>query len=399
MVICFVTNLPLWSLAEGKGAPSFFNTIKMFVDRGHSVILLTTEDNPKLGVLRNKVNIVKIPRRAVIENRMFGGVFRLVHKHYSYMKSQRDITPYLEKYAITADILYAYEIGFVPGVVKYARRTGKVCVGRFQGTVMTDLVQSVSTVRKLRLYLQFFDHIRAMRALPDVTIMTDDGTKGDRVLSYLRQHDSERVHFFKNGVDFPNADHDDSTYQKLHAEGDIIFSSVCRLQRWKRVDRSIEIFSKFHARFKNSHYYIVGDGPEIENLRKLVSQKGLQKNVSLVGAQDKSEIYSLLNDTKYFLSSYELSNLGNPLFEAISCGAVVATLNNGSTSKMIVDGVTGLISDENDFRRNALKLIECEMKPELLTMMRVAARNHLAINFDSWDQRMEREYDVLKTFL
>jgi glycosyltransferase involved in cell wall biosynthesis len=143
----------------------------------------------------------------------------------------------------------------------------------------------------------------------------------------------------------------------------------------------------------------VGDGPEIENLRKLVSQKGLQKNVSLVGAQDKSEIYSLLNDTKYFLSSYELSNLGNPLFEAISCGAVVATLNNGSTSKMIVDGVTGLISDENDFRRNALKLIECETKPELLTMMRVAARNHLAINFDSWDQRMEREYDVLKTFL
>ena len=107
----------------------------------------------------------------------------------------------------------------------------------------------------------------------------------------------------------------------------------------------------------------------------------------------------MLNDTKYFLSSYELSNLGNPLFEAISCGAVVATLNNGSTSKMIVDGVTGLISDENDFRRNALKLIECETKPELLTMMRVAARNHLAINFDSWDQRMEREYDVLKTFL
>ena len=118
-----------------------------------------------------------------------------------------------------------------------------------------------------------------------------------------------------------------------------------------------------------------------------------------MGAQEKHQIYGLLKDTKYFLSSYELSNLGNPLFEAISCGAIVATLNNGNTAEMIVDGVTGLLSDEHDFTKNALKLIECESSPDSAAAMRAAAKDHLATNFESWNQRMEREYDALKILL
>jgi len=128
--ICFVTNLALWSLAEGKGAPSFFNTIKMFVDRGHSVTLLTTEDDPKLGELRANVDVVSVPRRNTTENRLFGGFFRVVQKHHNYAKSQSDIIEYLDKYAVNADLLYAYEIGFVPGVVDFAKKTGKACVSR-----------------------------------------------------------------------------------------------------------------------------------------------------------------------------------------------------------------------------------------------------------------------------
>jgi glycosyltransferase involved in cell wall biosynthesis len=397
--IFFITNLPLWSLAEGKGAPSFFNTIKMFVDRGHSVTLLTTEHDPKLGELGAKVDIVNIPPRNTTSNRLFGGFFRVVQKHYNYFKSQSDIIEYLDKFAVNADLLYAYEIGFVPGVVSFAKKTGKPCVSRFQGTILTDLVQPVSIFRKLRLYLQFYDHIKAMRASSDLTVMTDDGTKGDRVLKYLRKGCLGEIRFFKNGVDSFRLDYVSQTYQKNHAHGDIVFSSVSRLQRWKRVDRSIEIFAKFNSRFNNSHYYIAGDGPEIENLKKLVCEKGLHRCVSFLGAQEKHQIYGLLKDTKYFLSSYELSNLGNPLFEAISCGAIVVTLDNGNTSEMIVDGVTGLLSDEHDFSKNAHKMIECENSPDLAAAMRAAAKDHLATNFDSWNQRMEREYDALKIFL
>lgn len=398
MEICFVTNLPLWSLAEGKGAPSFFNTIKMFVDRGHSVTLLTTEVDPKLGDLIGNVDVVNVPRRNTTKTRLLGGFFRLLQKHYNYARSQSDIATHLHKYAVNADLIYAYEIGFVPGVVNFARETGIPCINRFQGTVLTDLVQPVPVLRKIRLYLQFYDHIKAMRASPDLTIMTDDGTKGDKVLGYLRRGQLGEMLFFKNGVDLPQSRSVGQNYRKDHEEGDIVFSSVSRLQRWKRVDRSIEIFAEFNSRIKDSHYYIVGDGPEIGKLKRLVSQKGLQDSVSFLGAQEKHQIYSLLKDTKYFLSSYELSNLGNPLFEAIACGAVVVTLNNGNTSEMIIDGVTGLLSDEHDFFENAYKLIDCENSPASVAAIRSAAKIHLATNFDTWEQRMNREYDALKIF-
>ena len=398
MKVCFVTNLPVWSLAEGGGAPSFFNTIKMFVDRGHSVTLLTTETNHELRDLK-PLRIVNIPCRKSTEKRSFGGLFRLLQKHLNYVMSQDDIIPYLEEHANNADLLYAYEIGFVPGVVDYARKKQIPCVSRFQGTILTDLVQETSVLRKLRLYTQFYDHIQAMRAVPDITVMTDDGTKGDQVLRCLRRNDSSKIHFFKNGVDLPMPDITREKYNRLHSGNDIVFCSVSRLQRWKRVDRSIEIFSRFKARFSNSYYYIVGDGPEKEALEKIVRQKGLHDSVTFLGIQNKSQIYSLLKDTKYFLSSYELSNLGNPLFEAMACGAVVVTLNNGATSEMVIDGVTGIISDESEYVSNVIRLIDCENDPEVVMMMRDAAKNHLVASLESWDQRMEREYNVLELFL
>lgn len=370
----------------------------MFVDRGDSVTLLTTETAPALGGLTS-IQVVSVPKRKSTETRWFGGILRLLHKHLNYAKSQRDIIPLLEEHAINADLLYAYEVGFVPGVIAYATKKQIPCVGRFQGTVLTDLVQKTSALRKLRLLLQFFDHIQAMRSVPDVTIMTDDGTKGDQVLRLLRRNTAGKTYFFKNGVDLTVPEVHEKKYHRLHSKGDITFCSISRLQRWKRLDRSIEIFERFKSQFPNSFYYIVGDGPERETLEKIVIEKDLGDCVTFLGVQDKFQIYSLLNDTKYFLSSYELSNLGNPLFEAIACGSIVVTLNNGATSEMVIDGVTGIISNESDYLRNVDRLVDCESNPEALTEIRNTAKNHIAVKLDSWEQRMEREYNVLKALL
>lgn len=395
MKVCFVTNLPVWSLGEGGGAPSFFNTLKLYVDKGDEVTLLTTEKNLQLKELKS-VNIVNIPKRETTNRRWFGGLFRLMQKHINFLKSQADIIPYLEEYAKNVDLLYAYEIGFVPGVIDYAKKNQIACISRFQGTILSDLVQKTSILRKVRLYSQFYDHVRALRTIPDITIMTDDGTKGEQVLRCLRRNHSSKIYFFKNGVDLPSANIILAEYNRVHKENDIVFSSVSRLQRWKRLDRSIEIFQRFNAHFKNSHYYIVGDGLEKEELKKMVTERGLQDRITFLGVQSKSQIYNILNDTKYLLSSYELTNLGNPLFEAMACGAVAVTLNNGNTSEMVIDGETGILSEESDYINNVFRLIECENNPKAVAEMCEGAKKHLASNLVSWDQRMEREYHIVK---
>ena len=393
MHICFITNLPVWSLGKGKGAPSFYNTLQLFNDRGDIVTLLTTENGLDLSELDN-VKIVYLAHRKLLESRLLSGLLRLLHKYFLYIRYQVDGVRALNKHASEADIIYAYEIGFVPAVKIFCQKNKKKWVSRFQGTILTDLVQPSGLMRKIRLYCQFFDHIAALKTLAPLTIMTDDGTKGDQVLQFLRRASLRaRVDFFKNGVDFPDLNVGDlKPYEQAHNTNDIVFSSVSRVQRWKRLDRSVEIFEIFTRTHPQSHYYIVGEGSELGCIKELVASKKLEDKITFLGSLEKSQIYTLLMDSKYFLSSYELSNLGNPLFEAIFCSAIVATLDNGSTSEMIEDQVTGLLSAEGKYINNAEKLVALESDQALQHAINTQAQRAFSRIMDSWDQRMDKEY-------
>ena len=393
MHICFITNLPVWSLGKGKGAPSFYNTLQLFNDRGDIVTLLTTESGLDLSELDN-VKIVYLAHRKLLESRLLSGLLSLLHKYFLYIRYQVDGVRALNKHAYEADIIYAYEIGFVPAVKIFCQQNKKKWVSRFQGTILTDLVQASGLMWKIRLYCQFFDHIAALKILAPLTIMTDDGTKGDQVLQFLRRTSlCARVDFFKNGVDSPDLNVGDlKPYEQAHNTNDIVFSSVSRVQRWKRLDRSVEIFEVFTRTHPQSHYYIVGEGSELGCIKELVASKKLEDKITFLGSLEKSQVYKLLMDSKYFLSSYELSNLGNPLFEAIFCSAIVATLDNGSTSEMIEDQVTGLLSAEGKYIDNAEKLVTLESDQALQQAINTQAQRAFSRIMDSWDQRMDKEY-------
>lgn len=399
MRICFITDLPVWSLGDGKGAPSFYNTIKIYNDKGDKVTLLTTEKNLHLSDLEN-VTVVEMNHIEVTHNRAFWGVFRLIHKYCVYFFQQRSGYRYLKQYAELSDIVYAYEIGFVPAVKKFSKHYHKRWVSRFQGTILTDLVQHASWFRKIKLRMQFVDHLTALKARSDLTIMTDDGTRGNQVLALVRGTSDSSVSFWKNGVDFPEVNElSVSAYKKNHNDGDIIFCSLSRIQKWKRLDRSLDIFEAFHKVYPNSHYYVIGDGEALLSVQKLASVMGLSGVVSFMGALQKPQIYQLLQDSKYFLSSYELSNLGNPLFEAICCSAIVATLDNGATGEIIVDQHTGIISQEESYLDNATKLIALEHDKILQNRLLISATEKCKSVMDTWARRMEMEYSTLVNIL
>ncbi|WP_394146942.1 glycosyltransferase family 4 protein [Shewanella atlantica] len=390
----FITNSPVWSLGKGKGAPSFYNTLKLYNDKGHDVLLLTTEDSLELNELSN-VNIYKLPKLPLVKTQILFGGIRLIHKFINYFLSQVIGLVYLLRYTSGHRLIYAYEIGFVPAAKLCGLIKKLAVISRFQGTVLTSLVDKVSIPKKLYLRLKFLDHIWALKTKTDLTIMTDDGTKGLDVLLLLGRKKSD-ILFLANGVDLPNIDECElSSYNKNQKEGDIVFSSVSRIQKWKRLDRSIDIFEKFHSVNPNSHYNICGDGVELENMKAYVKKKNLCNAVTFLGSIDKNTVYSVLQDSHYFLSSYSLSNLGNPLFEAIRCNNLVVTLDNGDTAKVVEDGVTGFISPEQDYLDNADSLIENFNDKELYESININANHRLDDLLVSWEQRMSSEYEYV----
>lgn len=382
--VTVVTDSPLWSMGNGRGAPSMFLTIKQYsLIENVNLIIITSEERAAYKDIKyNK--FYKVPDRKKLQN--INSIFLRYILKYPYWIWCNICALYYLYIINPSGIIYAYEIGFVPACkfFKLLKPSVKL-VTRFQGTILSKylLKGKISWIA----FIRKFDHVVALRAKADLVIMTNDGTLGDTILKCL--HNNSETLFLKNGLGWP-FDHklkkESEICLKKRSDDEIIFATSSRLVSWKRVDRSIKIFARVHEKFPNSTMYILGDGDEYENLKQLVLTLPVGDKVKFLGALPYSTATKILNDVDFFLSSYELTNVGNPLWEAISSGCKIVTLSNGDTPKYITDGITGIMSSEDRYMDNAEKVIqflESDCKQELVAV--------LPADFVSWSDRLTQE--------
>jgi len=381
--ILIASNLNVWSIKKGIGAPSFYKTLELYNDKKFKVYFYTTEDNCNIQELTN-IKIIKLPKLKIINIRYIYTIHRLINYIlyqfiflFFYFFKQKD----------KIDFIYGYEIEFIPSLKLLSKIIKKPFISRFQGTILYPLMQK-------RLWrLRYFPHYFSIKQKSDLTIMTDDGTQGKMLIEKLRGSSIDLL-FIKNGVDFVKVNHniisrDIKDISKSMVNYNYNFISVSRLEKWKRVDRSINIFKEFQKKYKSSRYIIVGDGSMKQNLEEYVSDNNLTDNIIFTGGIDANSVNYLMTQSDIFLSHYELSNVGNPLWEAIKNNCLIVTINNGDTGIIIQDGYNGIISDENVYLENVDKLIKSKNNIEQLI---VNSKITLKENIVSWNQRMEIEY-------
>jgi glycosyltransferase involved in cell wall biosynthesis len=61
------------------------------------------------------------------------------------------------------------------------------------------------------------------------------------------------------------------------------------------------------------------------------------------GAVQQQDVVRYLHAADVFLSLNDLSNVGNPLLEAMACGKPIVTVDSGTTGQLIHDGETGIL--------------------------------------------------------
>ncbi|MDN3408129.1 MULTISPECIES: glycosyltransferase family 4 protein [unclassified Pseudoalteromonas] len=384
--IVMATNLKVWSMSKGVGAPSFYKTIEQYQKKGLKIYFFTTEKGLDFSEFKN-IDIINVPKLKALNIPVFYSFQRLLN----YLLNQLlFLYVYVKTSPKNIDVYYGYEIEFIPALKLLSKIKSKPLISRFQGTILWPLMKKVGW------RLRYFPHYFSIKIPAAVTIMTDDGTKGDKVAKTINNK-SKKFLFLKNGVDF-KADLSEVTESaKMLFSGfsdfDFNFISVSRLESWKRLDRSIEIFESFLKRNPNSRYLILGDGNKKAEYEELVKAKSLDGKVTFTGGVSKADIYFLMKGSDIFLSNYELSNVGNPLWEAMYNGCLVATLSNGDTGKVIIDGVNGLISQEQNYLENAKKL--CCLNLSEIKGMTDEAYKTLNESVSTWDERMEKEYKVV----
>ncbi|WP_045517308.1 N-acetyl-alpha-D-glucosaminyl L-malate synthase BshA [Neobacillus niacini] len=157
---------------------------------------------------------------------------------------------------------------------------------------------------------------------------------------------------------------DDRIYQKRDAnhlkkefgikDDEKVVIHVSNFRPVKRVQDVVKTFARISAAMP-AKLLLVGDGPEMTPVCRLVKKLGLTDKVHLLGKQENlDELYSI-SDLKLLLSEKE--SFGLVALEAMACGVPCIGTNVGGMPEVIEHGKTGYICELGDIDDISTKAI------------------------------------------
>ena len=386
----FLSNLSTWSIGKNQGAKSLWQTVISYSSNGFKVFYINSSNFFNIDKTKNVYNYTfRNPLLFLSKNRFLKIIFKLINFSYLSFKYYNIGKKIINNNKI--EMIYSYEVSTVLAGFLLSKKYNLPFIRRFQGTILYPLLKnSIQLIRK-------YEHSLAMMIPSDLTIMTNDGTKGDKVLEFFN-NDMKKVKFWMNGVDVPK-----KIIPKLKlinfkfdkAYFNIV--TISRLELWKGVDRAIIAVAKLRElKINNFRLHIIGEGSQKENLIKLTKELGLEKYIDFVGAISHNKLKYYYQSVDLFLSLYDLSNVGNPLLEALSYGKAIITLNNGDTGKIIKNNYNKILLNLEQINKLPYKILELIKNKDLKNKLEKNARQYALDNLWSWKERMNEEVKAVR---
>lgn len=177
----------------------------------------------------------------------------------------------------------------------------------------------------------------------------------------------------------PRNSSDMKSYFNIQSDEKVIIH-VSNFRKVKHVDDVVSSFAYIRRKMA-AKLLLVGDGPEMNNIIKLVALLGLEKDVIFMGKQDNvSELYAM-SDLKLLLSEKE--SFGLVLLEAMACGVPCIGTDIGGIPEVIDHGRNGFIVPLNDVEAVAGSALKILTDDDLHTRMKEAAIQSVTDKFHS----------------
>ena len=163
---------------------------------------------------------------------------------------------------------------------------------------------------------------------------------------------------------------------------------IGRITQIKRPDRFLDVVSEVKKRGIDLDFFMAGDGELLEGCRKRISQQDLP--VIVLGWQ--SDIEKVLSAADIVVLTSD--NEGTPLnlIQAGMAGLPVVTKNVGSVPEVVIDGVTGIVTDL-DVQEIANALEKLATDKALRERLGLAAQEFTLANFGV--QRLVHDHEEL----
>lgn len=138
------------------------------------------------------------------------------------------------------------------------------------------------------------------------------------------------------------------------SEQEKVVIHVSNFRKVKRVPDVVRAFA-IVRRHMPAKLLLVGDGPEMTVVCRLVKELGLNGDVRFLGKQDKLEELYSISDVMMLLSEKE--SFGLVLLEAMACGVPCIGTAIGGIPEVIEDGKTGFLCPLGDVEEAARRTL------------------------------------------
>lgn len=336
--------------------------LEYFRDRGHDVYLITFADTSINGV-----NVYNVGSFNIKAN---GGNWQYIRKLSSIKKLLKEIQPDI----INAHYVTSY--GFIGALTGYT----PLVLSAWGSDILVTPKENV-------LYKSITKY-----ALNRADLITSDSLYMTREIQKLTQ---------RKTITVPMGVEKNLCYMdRKESEDEIRILSLRSIDKNSNIDLIVKAFSILIKKYdyKNARLIIVNDGPEIDNIRKLIKDEGIQNNVEVKGFVSRSELLDLLLSSNIYISIPTSDSTSVTLLEAMACGIMNIVSDIPANTEWIEDGVNGIILKGNQPEhiakgiKNAIG--DLELKQKCISLNR-----DIILKRAIWEDNMgqiEQEYEKLQ---
>ncbi len=156
-----------------------------------------------------------------------------------------------------------------------------------------------------------------------------------------------------------------------------------------------------------AHWIVVGEGPCREELAAAIAERGMQRQVSLVGAVSNDDLLALYNACDVFVlvpeerrvrTWLDSEGFGLVLHEAGACGKPVIASASAGCADAVIDGGTGLLIPPGDPARLAEALTRILTDKDFARDLGTGGHSFVQIS-GGWDRLARQTFDTYEDLL
>ena len=353
--ISIVTHLPF----RKKGNQSLLRFVNMFLARGIKVDLFTSgydENGENViesnlftlhqlsdGVIQNKqsvevtTNYSKIHSYDIFMPYVNGGFLGFIRKNLSFLvnlyyqnRLKSKIVKDFEGLLLESDVIIGYEANMAFLAKSLSVKYNKVYINKYQGTILA--VANRSIVKAMLYYPTLFWGINSS----NLCLMVDDGTDGKY---WANKKGNTKVRFKPHGVGVE--DYEENVNPENKCLKFTIFNNASG-STWKRPDRIIRALALLNKDdLMRLNFLTTYSGPDLNDLKTYVRELGLENSVEFRHDLGHVDCNNMIRQASLVVMTNDLSNLGNPILEAIYFNKPFITLDDGSVSRICKEAEGG----------------------------------------------------------